>query len=244
MKLRGKVAVVTGGAKRIGRRIALALASEGCHVAITYRSSEKEALQTVSMIRGRKVKGMAVRVDQRDKEEVEEAVGSILRSFKRVDILVNNASSFYPTPFGRVSGRSWDDLLQANLEGPWWFSQALGPLMKRRGAGKIVNIIDVSVFSPWKEYLPYSVAKGGLLTLTRGLAKVLAPEVQVNAIAPGPILLPPSVSRKEKEAAIRRTLLKRCGTPDDIAQAVLFFVQGSDFVTGVLLPVDGGRLLA
>jgi NAD(P)-dependent dehydrogenase (short-subunit alcohol dehydrogenase family) len=123
------------------------------------------------------------------------------------------------------------------------FARGAGLAMKRQGRGLIINIIDVSVASPWVDHLPYSAAKGGLLTLTLGLAKALAPEVRVNGISPGPILFPPGTPRAEKEAALRKTLLKRIGSPADIARAVLFFLE-SDFVTGVVLPVDGGRLLA
>ena len=244
MKLRGKVALVTGGAKRVGRTIALGLASRGCHVAITYRTASSEASATVREIQKRGVKGLAVSVDQREGEEVRGAVRQIRSHFRRLDILINSASSFYPTPLEEVTDVQWDDLLNANLSGPWYFAQAAAPTMKRQRAGKIINIIDVAAFLPWVEYLPYCAAKGGLVSLTRGLAKALAPHVQVNGIAPGPILFPPGLSEQEKERAIRRTLLKRCGSPDDILQAVLFFLEGSDFVTGTILPVDGGRLLA
>ncbi len=244
MNIKGKVALVTGGAKRVGRQVSLGLASRGCHVAITYNTSETEAGRTVALIRKQGVRSAAYRVDQRDADQVKEAVKQIIFRFRRLDVLVNNASSFYPTPFENVTEAQWEESIRTNLSGPWWFAQAAGKAMKRRGAGKIINIVDVSVFSPWIDYLPYSAAKGGLAVLTRGLAKVLAPEVQVNAIAPGPILFPPGTSAKEKEKAVRRTLLKRCGSPEDIAQAVLFLVCGTDFVTGAMIPVDGGRLLA
>ena len=244
MKLKGKVAVVTGGAKRIGREIAVALAARGCHVAITYNRSRAEAQAAVSKIRTHRVKAAAFQVDQRHFAAVRDAVREIHAEFGRIDILINNASSFYPTPWDRVTDLQWEDLLKTNLTGPWWFAQAVGPIMKRQKGGKIINMADVSVFSPWPDYLPYCVAKGGLVTLTKGLAKVLAPHVQVNAIAPGPILLPPDISAAEKKRVLDRTLLKRVGSPQDIVQAVLFFLEGSDFVTGVLLPVDGGRLLA
>ena len=244
MRLKGRVALVTGGAKRIGRAIALALASRGAHVAITYLSSPSEATATVRAIERKRVKGLALRVDQRDGSQVRAAAREILSRFRRVDVLINNASSFYPTPWLEVADSQWDDLLQTNLVGPWRFIQALAPVMKRQGAGKIVNIADVAAFSPWGNYLPYCAAKGGLVTLTKGLAKVLAPAVQVNAVAPGPILFPPGLSSRERQAAVRRTLLRRAGSPEDIVQAVLFFLEGSDFVTGAVLPVDGGRLLA
>jgi len=244
MKLRGKVAIVTGGARRIGREIALALAGRGCHVAITYLSSERAAGATVAAVRRKGVKGLAVCVDQRDPSQVKQAVRQIRARLGRVDILVNNASSFYATPWAEVRESQWEDLLATNLGGPWWFSQAVGRIFKRQGAGKIINIADAAAFSPWPSFLPYCAAKAGLIALTRGLAKALAPDVQVNAIAPGPILFPPGVSRQERKRAIQKTLLKRAGSPQDIAQAVLFLLEGSDFVTGAVLPVEGGRLLA
>lgn len=244
MKLKGRVALVTGGAKRIGRAVALGLASRGCHVAITYHSSKQEALQTVRMIRAHKVRSAAFQVDQRSGSEVRRAVEEIRKIFRHIDVLVNNASAFYPTNWSRVTDAQWNDLLSANLSGPWYFAQAVAPRMKRQGHGKIVNITDVSVESPWVNFLPYCVAKGGLTTLTKGLAKALAPEVQVNAVAPGPILFPPGLPVKEQKRSIQRTLLKRCGDPKDIVQAILFFLEGSDDVTGVIVPVDGGRRLA
>jgi len=244
MKLKGKVALVTGGAKRVGREIALALAGRGCHVAITYRESAAQAERTGREIRRRKVKSLAVQVDQRDAAQVRKAVREILKVFGRIDILVNNASSFYPVRWDKVTEQVWTESLETNLGGPWHFSQAVGPQMKRRGAGKIINISDVAVRSPWLEYLPYTVAKGGIVTLTMGLAKALAPQVQVNAIAPGPILPPPGLGAAAKRRAAQATLVKHWGSPKDIAAAVLFFCEGSDFVTGVVLPVDGGRLLA
>ena len=244
MRLKGKVAVVTGGAKRVGKAFALALAKRGCHVVITYRSSRAEASETVRAIRECRVQGLGLKVDQREGAQVREAVKTVFSRFRRVDILINNASSFYPTPWAKVSQAQWDDLLATNLTGPWHFAQAVAPIMKRQGTGKIINIVDVAAFSPWPSYLPYCVAKGGLVTLTKGLAKALAPDVQVNAVAPGPILFPPGMGAREKKQALDRTLLKRVGSPEDLVQAVLFLLEGADFVTGAILPVDGGRLLA
>ena len=195
-------------------------------------------------IQKHRVKGLAVRADQRSGEQVRLAVAAVLSKFHRLDILINNASSFYPTPLEEVTEAQWDDLISANLTGPWRFAQAVAPVMKKQRSGKIVNMIDVSVYAPWTDYLPYCAAKGGLLTLTKGLARALAPHVQVNGIAPGPILFPSDITPEEKERSIRRTLLKRSGSPADIVQTVLFFLEGSDFVTGVILPVDGGRKLA
>ena len=243
MNLKGKVGLVTGAAKRVGRAIALGLASRGVHVAITYCTSHRDAEETVRAIRAKGVKAMAVRVDQRCREEVRDGVKEIVSRFGRVDLLINNASSFYPTPIETVTESQWEDLLSTNLTGPWAFAQALAPILKRQKAGKIINIVDAAAFSPWADYLPYCAAKGGLVTLTKGLAKALAPKVQVNAVAPGPILFPPQIGKEEKERAIRKTLLKRSGSPADIVAAILFLLE-SDFITGVILPVDGGRLLA
>jgi len=244
VKLRGKVALVTGGAKRVGREIALALAGRGCAVAITYRSSRREAESTAAAIRRKGVRALAVEADQRDGTEVRAAVRAIETRLGPLDVLINNASSFYPTPLETVTEAQWDDLIGTNLSGPWRFAQAVSPGMKRRGQGKIINLVDSAAFSPWPAYLPYCAAKGGLVTLTWGLAKALAPKIQVNGIAPGPILMPEGIGTAEKRKAIKKTLLKRMGSPQDIVQAVLFLLEGSDFVTGVILPVDGGRLLA
>lgn len=244
MKLKEKVALVTGGARRIGREVALALASRGCHVAITHRTSHAAAAATLEAIRRRGSKGMDLQVDQRDPERVRRAVGAVYRRFRRIDILINNASSFYSTPLSTVTPAQWEDLLSTNLAGPWWFAQAVAPIMKRRKAGKIINITDAAAFRPWPDYLPYCAAKGGLTTLTLGLARALAPSVQVNAIAPGPILFPSGISSREKRRAIQATLLKRSGSPGDIVEAVLFLLEGTDYVTGAVIPVDGGRLLA
>ena len=241
MKLKGKVALVTGGAKRIGRHLALTLASRGCHVAVTYNTSEREAARTVRDIRAKGVRGLALQADQRRPGEVRQAVTELLAAFRRVDILINNASSFYPTPLEEATEEQWEDLIQSNLTGPWRFAQALGPLMKRRKLGKIINIVDTAAFRPWTRYLPYCAAKGGLVTLTWGLARALAPHVQVNGIAPGPVLFPSDISERDKQLALDWSLLKREGSPEDIAQAALFFLEGTDFVTGVILPVDGGR---
>ncbi len=243
MRLQGKVALVTGGARRIGRAIALGLAGCGCHVAITYRTSAAEARQAVRQIRRRGRRAMALEVDQRDPAQVRRVVEQVRRAFGRLDILVNSASSFPRTPWATVTGKQWEDVLSVNLSGPWAFSQSAGRIMLRQGSGRIIQIVDAAVYRPWADYLPYCAAKGGLLALTWGLARALAPRVQVNAIAPGPILFAPGTSPSQKRAAVEKTLLKRAGGAEEVVRAVLFLAE-SDFVTGVVLPVDGGRLLA
>lgn len=244
MKLRGAVALVTGGAKRVGKAVALGLARRGAHVAITYRSSASEAETAVRQLRRFGVRAMAVAAEQTDIGQIRAAVRIVEQQFGRIDVLVNSASNFYPTPFASVTEAQWDDLVNVNLRAAFFFAQAVAPGMHRRRRGKVINMADVAVWSPWPEYLPYTVAKGGIVTLTRGLAKAMAPHVQVNAIAPGPILRPPDLSAADARRAQAKTLLKRWGSPDDIVQTILYFVEGTDFVTGQVLAVDGGRLLS
>lgn len=236
--------LVTGAARRVGRQIALALAERGCHVAFTYHTSAREARATAQAIRRKKVQALAIRVDQREPGQVHAAVRQVVRHFGGLHVLINNASSFPSAPWRRVTPEQWEDALHTNLTGPWHFMQEAARAMSRQAEGKIVNIVDVAVLSPWTRHLPYCAAKGGLWTLTLGFAKALAPNIQVNAIAPGPILFPPGISAQQKRKAIQKTLLKRKGEPEDLLNAVLFFLEGSDFVTGAVLPVDGGRLLA
>jgi len=244
MRLRGRVALVTGGARRIGRAVALRLADRGAHVAITYRTSPAAAHATVCQLRRRGVRAMAVRMDQAEVGQIRAAVRAVERALGRIDLLVNNASTFYPTPLASVTASQWDALVDVNLRAPFFFAQAVATGMRRRRRGKIINMADVSAFRPWADYLPYCSAKAGVVALTQGLAKALAPHVQVNAIAPGPILPPRDLRSSAARRAASATLLKRWGSPEDIAQTVLYLVEGTDFVTGQVLAVDGGRLLA
>ena len=158
-------------------------------------------------------------------------------------MLINNAADFFPTPLGEVVESEWDHLISLNLKAPFFLSQLVGTSMLKRGHGKIVNIVDVAAARPWPQFLPYCASKAGLVSLTKGLAKALAPAVQVNAVAPGTMLSPPESSSYSQDLAIERSLLKKMGRPDDIAKAVTYFLE-NDFVTGTVLPVDGGRLLA
>lgn len=243
MRLKGRVALVTGGARRVGRVLALALAQRGCDVAITYLSSARDARETAAEIRGIGRRALAIRVDQRDPAQVRRAVAETVSRLGRLDILINNASSFRPLSMEKITPVQWGEALAVNLSGPWWFAREAALRMKKKGQGKIINLLDISVLSPWMEYLPYSAAKGGLWTLTLGLAKALAPRIQVNGIAPGPILPPRALSALAAAKALEKTLLKRWGTPKEVAHAMLYLLEGGDFVTGVILPVDGGRRL-
>ena len=165
-----------------------------------------------------------------------------MRAFGRIDILVNSAAIFYRTPFATVTEADWDRFLTVNLKAPFLLCRRAGELMSRQGSGKIVNVADIAGAKVWAEYIPYSISKAGLLALTTGLAKALAPAVQVNAIAPGTVLLPDGSSAEERERALARVPLKRLGSPEDIARAAVYLIQ-SDFVTGEVLSVDGGQRL-
>jgi pteridine reductase len=240
----GKIALVTGAARRVGKAIALALAQRGAHVAISYNRSADEARQAVQEIEAHGVKGLAVRGDIRRSGEVNAMVAQVIEHFGRIDILVNNASNYYKTPFQDLTEEQWDDLVDTNLKGTFLVAKRVGDEMLKAGSGKIVNLADWAGFRPYKDYIPYCVAKAGVIALTKALAKTLAPNIQVNAVAPGPVLLPEEFDDGVREAVVRATPLRRIGSPDDIAQTVVFLVEGSDFITGATIVVDGGRLIA
>lgn len=241
MNPKGKVALVTGGAVRIGREIVLALAKARCRVVIHYRRSEKAAAQLTRRLNTQRKIAIAVQADLTSTDQIELLAREALSAFDRVDILINNASEFFRTPIGTVSSKDWDRLLNANLRAPFFLSQQLGGQMARRGEGKIINIADISAFHPWIEYLPYCISKAGLVTMTQGLAKAMAPKIQVNAIAPGTIL--PAVdgwNPRRKRQTLQAIPLKRMGSPEDVVRTVLFLIE-SDYITGTVIPVDGGR---
>jgi pteridine reductase len=240
----GKIALVTGAARRVGKAIALALADRGAHVVITYNTSAAEAQATLREIETRGVQGMALQGDITRSDDVDAVVQRAIERFGRIDILVNNASNYYKTPFETLTEGQWDDLVGTNLKGTFLVSKRIGDEMLKAGSGKIINLADWAGFRPYKDYLPYCVAKAGVIALTKALAKTLAPHIQVNAVAPGPVLLPEDFSDSLREAVVRATPLKRIGAPSDIAQTVVFLVEGSDFITGAIIPVDGGRLIA
>jgi pteridine reductase len=240
----GKVALVTGAARRVGKVIALALADRGAHVVITYNTSGAEALATLREIEARGVQGMAVQGNITRSHEVDAIVRQAIERFGRIDILVNNASNYYKTPFATLTEEQWDDLVGTNLKGTFLVSKRVGDELLKAGAGKIINLADWAGLRPYNDYLPYCVAKAGVIALTISLAKALAPHIQVNAVAPGPVMLPEDSSDSLREAIARAVPLKRIGAPSDIAQTVVFLVEGSDFITGAVIPVDGGRLIA
>jgi len=242
--LKNKVALVTGGAKRVGRQIALTLAEKGCHIALHYRTSRQEALKTAKAIEKLGVEVALFKADVSKSDQVKKLVQGVLKKFKKIDVLVNNAAVFKRTPFPKVSEKDWDVHIDTNLKGPFLFCNEITPHMLKRKSGKIVNLADWAGIRPYKNYLPYTISKAGVICLTKALAKTLAPHIQVNAVAPGPVLLPPGISPKEKKVILKNTPLKKIGTAQDVADATLFLIEHSSFITGHTLLVDGGRLIS
>lgn len=237
-----RVALVTGGAVRVGRAIALRLAASGFDVAITYHSSRDQADQTISEIESHGVRGAALQADLTDMQTAAALPAQVAERMSRLDVLVNSASVFFRTPLGGVVPDEWDDLFAMNVKQPFFVSQAAIPYLKYADQC-IINILDVSAQRPFPGYIPYSAAKAALQTVTTGLAKALAPKVRVNAVAPGPVLPPDDYDAAQRDKAAATTLLKRWGAPEDVAAAVLFLVT-NPYLTGVVLPVDGGRAVA
>lgn len=242
MDIEGKVALVTGGAKRVGRSIALALAERGAELVVHYRTSEREAQEVLALAKKLGGKPVAVRADLAASAEIAAMVDSAMRAFGRIDVLVNSAAIFYRTPFSTLTEADWDRFLTVNLKAPFLLCRQVGEIMCRQGRGKIVNVADIAGAKVWADFLPYAVSKAGLLALTAGLAKALAPAVHVNAIAPGVVLLPDDGGPDDQARAARRVPLQRLGAPEDIARAVVYLIE-SDFVTGEVLTVDGGQRL-
>lgn len=243
MQLAGAVALITGGAHRLGRAIALELADAGTHVAFTYLSSAAAARDTVRAIEQRGVRALALRADASDDRQMARALAQVATFFPRLDIWVANAGVFRRTPLASASQSDWDDMLRLNFATFLVPARRIGPRMRRQGGGCIVALADVAALRPWADYVPYCVAKRAVVALTQDLACRLAPQVRVNAVLPGPVLFPPDYPAAARAREIGRTRLKRAGDPRDISAAVRF-LAASDYVTGTLLPVDGGRLLA
>ena len=243
MNLDGRVALVTGSARRVGRGIVEALAARGARVAVHYARSADEARGVVDGIRSRGGSAESFAADLGTIPEVQSLAQEVTRRLGPVDVLVNNASVFYRTPIEDLGITAWHDNLAVNLTAPYVLAIELGRAMRARGAGKIVNIGDSDAARPYRDYIPYAVSKAGIESLTRGLAKALAPEVQVNCVAPGPILMPAAASDDERTRILARTPLKRFGDPADIAAAVVFLVE-NDFITGATIAVDGGRAIS
>jgi NAD(P)-dependent dehydrogenase (short-subunit alcohol dehydrogenase family) len=242
MDLHGSTALITGGAHRLGRAIALSLADAGTHIAFTYFSSGRAAAATRRAIEARGVRALAVQADAADDTQMARALEQVGAVFPRLDLWVANAGAFRRTPLTTVCERDWDDMLRLNFATFLVPAQRIGPLMQRQGAGCIVALADVAAIRPWVDYIPYCVAKRAVVALTEELARRLAPQVRVNAIAPGPVLFPGAFPAAARAREVARTRLRRSGAPRHISAAV-HYLATNDYVTGTLLPVDGGRLL-
>lgn len=240
-KLAGRVALVTGAGKRLGRAVALRLASEGADVAVHYGKSEAEAHEVVAEIEKMGRRASAFSAELMDMPAIQKFVQTVASRFARLDILVNCAANFLQTKFGETSEATWDASLDTNLKAPFFCAQAAAPHLAKSGRGVIINFADIGGLLGWTEFLPHSISKAGVIMLTRILAKELAPSVRVNAIAPGTITMPGDPPEWQSDY-IRRAPMKRSGRPEDIADAVMYLI-GAEFVTGQVLVVDGGRTL-
>ncbi len=240
MDLIGKSALVTGGAVRIGRAIALHLAATGVDVALTYRSSSDAARRTADDLRALGVRAVAVQLDLTAPDRIPDALAEATGAVGAIDILVNSASFFEPTPFPTDDHDGWYRTFDVVVHGPYRLVNQVAPGMQERGRGRIVNLVDLSAWHPWPDRGAHSVAKSALLALTRQLAVELAPTITVNAVAPGPIIPAESFDRSQIDRLARRNLLGRWGDPDQVAAAVSFLAT-SDFVTGECITIDGGE---
>lgn len=243
--LTGKTVLITGGARRVGAAVGRRLHAAGANLVVHYRSSVRDAEALIADLNAARAGSAAgIAGDLLDIDRLPRLVEFAVRSFGALDVLVNNASTFYETPVGKITAQAWDDLMGTNLKVPLFLSQAAAPAL-RRANGLILNIVDIHALRPLRHYTVYCAAKAGLHMVTRSLAKELGPEIRVNGISPGPVLWPEHGSDESKrEKIIERTILKRMGTPEDIARTALFFAASAPFITGQVLAVDGGRSVA
>jgi pteridine reductase len=242
--LNHKVAFITGGVKRVGAAIARQLHAVGMNLVLHYHRSETAAHALQAELNNQRSESvLLLQADLGHTGKLLSMVRQIIDHYGRLDVLINNASSFYPTPIGKVGEKEWEDLLGTNLKAPFFLSQAAAPHLSEN-QGCIINLVDIHAERPLKKYSVYSTAKAGLVMLTKALARELGPKVRVNAIAPGAILWPNNdMDDVSKQRIISSIALKRHGDPSDIAQTVLFLVRDAGYITGQVISVDGGRTL-
>lgn len=246
MKLEGTVALITGGAKRVGRAIVLELARAGCDTAIHYRHSDSEARQLAAEVTEIGRRAVTVRGDLNDPANWPTIIGQTIDGLERLDVLVNNASVFPADNSDSLEAFSqsrWESILRTNLVGPMALCHHARPYLEAHGAGKIINLCDTSADRPWAQHLGYCASKAGLAALTKGLARSLAPRVQVNGVAPGIAVFPERYSDELRRKLIGKVPLGRAGSPEEVARLVRFLAEEGDYITGQIIPIDGGRSL-
>jgi pteridine reductase len=242
LRLRDHVVLITGGARRVGAQIARTLHAAGANLFIHYRTSAAAAIALGDELNSIRPHSAAIHAAHLLGEDApQRLVAAALQEFGRLDVLINNASNFYPTPMGQITQPQWDDLMGSNLKAPLFLSQAAAPSLRAQH-GLIINMIDIHALRPLRAHPVYSVAKAGLAMLTRSLARELGPQIRVNGIAPGPVLWPEGEMEDAlKQEIIDKTALKRHGTPQDVARTALFLAQDAPYITGQIIAVDGGR---
>jgi pteridine reductase len=239
--LSGRVVLITGGARRVGAVLVRAFHEAGASLVLHHHRSQKEAAELARELTSRRRDSVQlVKADLTDTERLPRLIEEAHRAFGQLDVLVNNASSFFPTPIGEITTKAWDDIVGTNLKAPLFLAQAAAPAL-RAAHGLILNMADIHGMRPLAAHPVYSSAKAALIMLTKALARELAPDVRVNAIAPGAVLWPEGADRALKQKIIERTLLKKAGSPEDVARAALFFATDAPYVTGQVLAIDGGR---
>lgn len=239
MDLRSSVALVTGGGRRVGRALALALAGRGASVAVHYNESAKGANEVVASIKAAGGRAEAFGADLTQPDAPDALVRRVVDSLGSLDVLVNSAAVMVRTPFGEVTGEQWDNIFALNLRAPFFLAQAAAKHL-RRTRGAIVNVADLAAFETWPGYIPHGLTKSGIVHMTKALARVLAPDVRVNAVAPGTVLLPDDWTDRDEARLNQTTPLERQGSPDDVASAMLFLLD-ANYITGETIVVDGGR---
>ena len=242
MDAAGKVALITGGARRVGRALSLGLGRAGADVAVNYHSSSAEARSVVGELEAMGRRAVAIKADVSRRSEIQQLIRTIGKEFGRLDILVNSAASFESAPFLEIEESDWDQVMAVNLKGPFLLMQEAAPMLGANQQGLIVNIADLSAFQAWPSYAHHAVSKAGLVHLTRIAARALAPDIRVNCIAPGTVLPPEGYTGQGSDGTSDRRLVEQPGKPEDVVNALLYLVS-NDFVTGQALVVDGGRLV-
>ena len=242
MQIKGRNILITGSSKRIGKFLSLQLAKEGANIIIHYNHSEEKAKETAEGIKKYGVKVYIIKANLEDEKETENLALKALEYFGKIDVLINNASIYYPTPLFEDNLKDLDRFYKVHVKAPFILSKIIGKKMIENKEGRIINIADYAPLRPYKNFTPYIVSKGGLITLTKSLAKELAPYVLVNAVLPGPIVPPEDLNDEGKEKALKKTILKKWAGEIEVYKAVKYLIE-TDFTTGALIPVEGGRLL-